>query len=77
MPFCGDTGLPSDGPMGISVALTPSTHTVTVSKSMITNASFRTKKLPGKFDCFALKLNHIFTIRSQNDQAFRREIYRN
>lgn len=40
-------GQPSDGPMGISVALTPSTHTVTVSKSMITNASFRTKKLPG------------------------------
>lgn len=34
--------------MGISVALTPSTSTVTVSKSMITNASFRTKKLPGK-----------------------------
>jgi Hyccin len=35
--------------MGISVALTPSTTTVTtVSKSMITNASFRTKKLPGK-----------------------------
>lgn len=40
------SGQPSDGPMGISVALTPSTHTVTVSKSMITNASFRTKKLP-------------------------------
>lgn len=44
------TGQPSDGPMGISVALTPSTHTVTVSKSMITNASFRTKKLPGEKD---------------------------
>lgn len=41
-------GQPSDGPMGISVALTPSTTTVTVSKSMITNASFRTKKLPGE-----------------------------
>lgn len=40
-------GQPSDGPMGISVALTPATTTVTVSKSMITNASFRTKKLPG------------------------------
>lgn len=35
--------------MGISVALTPATTVVTVSKSMITNASFRTKKLPGKF----------------------------
>lgn len=32
--------------MGISVAMTPST--VSISKSMITNASFRTKKLPGK-----------------------------
>lgn len=40
------SGQPSDGPMGISVALTPNTSTVTVSKSMITNASFRTKKLP-------------------------------
>lgn len=38
--------------MGISVALTSSTHTVTVSKSMITNASFRTKKLPGSYDHF-------------------------
>lgn len=42
------TGQPSDGPMGISVALTPATTTVTVYKSMITNASFRAKKLPGE-----------------------------
>ncbi|KAI5633094.1 hyccin domain-containing protein [Phthorimaea operculella] len=40
------TGQPLDGPMGISVALSPATTTVTMSKSMITNASFRTKKLP-------------------------------
>ncbi|PSN32691.1 hypothetical protein C0J52_20272 [Blattella germanica] len=41
------SGQPSDGPMGISVALSPATTTVTtVNKSMITNASFRTKKLP-------------------------------
>ncbi|KAH8277696.1 hypothetical protein KR018_003715 [Drosophila ironensis] len=42
------SGQPNDGPMGLSVALTPATNTVTtsVSKSMITNASFRTKKLP-------------------------------
>lgn len=46
-PFFLIVGQPSDGPMGISVALTPATTTVTVSKSMITNASFRTKKLPG------------------------------
>ncbi|XP_059054318.1 hyccin [Achroia grisella] len=41
-----ESGQPSDGPMGISVALSPATTTVTMSKSMITNASFRTKKLP-------------------------------
>ncbi|XP_041977174.1 hyccin [Aricia agestis] len=40
------TGQPYDGPMGISVALSPATTTVTMPKSMITNASFRTKKLP-------------------------------
>ncbi|XP_037869466.1 hyccin [Bombyx mori] len=40
------SGQPFDGPMGISVALSPATTTVTMSKSMITNASFRTKKLP-------------------------------
>lgn len=38
--------------MGISVALTPATTVVTVSKSMITNASFRTKKLPGESNAF-------------------------
>ncbi|MPC90519.1 Protein FAM126B [Portunus trituberculatus] len=43
------SGQPSDGPMGISVALTPSTTTNTpLSKTFITNASFRTKKLPGR-----------------------------
>ncbi|XP_063585616.1 uncharacterized protein LOC134763020 [Penaeus indicus] len=40
------SGQPSDGPMGISVALTPLTTTAPLSKSFITNASFRTKKLP-------------------------------
>lgn len=39
-------GQPSDGPMGISVALTPSTTSAPLSKTFITNASFRTKKLP-------------------------------
>ncbi|XP_006612597.1 hyccin isoform X1 [Apis dorsata] len=42
----GSSGQPNDGPIGISVALSPATATATVSKSMITNASFRTKKLP-------------------------------
>lgn len=44
-----DSGQPNDGPIGISVALSPAAATPTVSKSMITNASFRTKKLPGMF----------------------------
>lgn len=50
------TGQPSDGPMGISVALTPATTVVTVSKSMITNASFRTKKLPGESNSLSTQL---------------------
>ncbi|XP_053994501.1 hyccin isoform X2 [Hylaeus volcanicus] len=50
--------LSSDGPIGISVALSPSA-TATVSKSMITNASFRTKKLPDDLDekLFAAELS--------------------
>ncbi|XP_075218192.1 PI4KA lipid kinase complex subunit hyccin [Lycorma delicatula] len=40
------SGQTSDAPMGISMAISPATNTTTVSKSMITNASFRTKKLP-------------------------------
>lgn len=43
--------------MGISVALSPATTTVTMSKSMITNASFRTKKLPGEFDSLECSLS--------------------
>ncbi|XP_043248115.1 hyccin isoform X2 [Colletes gigas] len=45
----GPSGHLSEGPIGISVALSPSA-TATVSKSMITNASFRTKKLPDDLD---------------------------
>ncbi|XP_076286576.1 PI4KA lipid kinase complex subunit hyccin isoform X1 [Lasioglossum baleicum] len=41
----GPSGQLNDGSIGVSVALSPSA-TATVSKSMITNASFRTKKLP-------------------------------
>nr|XP_034190503.1 hyccin isoform X1 [Osmia lignaria] len=46
----GPSGQPTDGPIGISVALSPATATATVSKSMITNASFRAKKLPDDLD---------------------------
>lgn len=44
------SGQPSDGPMGISIALSPTTNTATVSKGIsktaTTNASFKTQKLP-------------------------------
>ncbi|XP_013412516.1 protein FAM126B isoform X2 [Lingula anatina] len=40
------SGKPMDGPMGISVAVSPATSTLSFTKPAITNASFRTKKLP-------------------------------
>ncbi|XP_078042015.1 PI4KA lipid kinase complex subunit hyccin isoform X4 [Augochlora pura] len=45
----GPPGQLTDGSIGVSIALSPSA-TATVSKSMITNASFRTKKLPDDLD---------------------------
>ncbi|XP_076244785.1 PI4KA lipid kinase complex subunit hyccin [Calliopsis andreniformis] len=55
----GPSGQPSDGPIGVSVALSPATATATISKSMITNASFRAKKLPDDLDekLFAAELS--------------------
>lgn len=50
-------GQSSDGSIGICVALSSVTATPTISKSMITNASFRTKKLPG----MSLKLIFLFS----------------
>lgn len=41
-------GQPSEAPMGINIAIPPSRNSTSLSKSCITNASFRTKKLPGK-----------------------------
>ncbi|XP_015184652.1 PREDICTED: hyccin isoform X2 [Polistes dominula] len=46
----GPSGQSSDGSIGICVALSSVTATPTISKSMITNASFRTKKLPDDLD---------------------------
>ncbi|XP_076374226.1 hyccin-like isoform X2 [Tachypleus tridentatus] len=40
------SGQPKDGPMGISVALSPSSNQSTLCKGAVTNASFRTRKLP-------------------------------
>ena len=36
-----------EGPMGIGLAVSPASSSYTISKTAITNASFRTKKLPG------------------------------
>ena len=42
------SGQPEDGPMGIAIALSPSqTANPALLKDAITNASFRTKRLPG------------------------------
>lgn len=44
------SGQPQDGPMGISIALSPTQGNPAFSKHAITNASFRTKKLPEDID---------------------------
>lgn len=44
-----NSGQPSDGPMGINVALSPTSNTLTtagIARTAITNASFTTRKLP-------------------------------
>ncbi|XP_044017778.1 hyccin-like isoform X2 [Aphidius gifuensis] len=46
----GPIGQASDNSLGVDVALSPAAATPTISKSMITNASFRTKKLPDDLD---------------------------
>lgn len=40
------SGQPDDGPIGLSLAVSPASSSYTLSKTAITNASFRTKKLP-------------------------------
>ncbi|WAR09928.1 HYCCI-like protein [Mya arenaria] len=40
------SGQPDDGPIGLSLALSPASSNYTLSKTAITNASFRAKKLP-------------------------------
>jgi len=42
------SGQPKDGPMGISIALSPTQGNPAFSKDAITNASFRARRLPGK-----------------------------
>jgi len=40
---------PMDGPMGISIALSPAQGNPAFNKDAITNASFRAKRLPGYY----------------------------
>ena len=47
--FISFLGQPGENSAGIGVAISSSTTSVPMSKSMITNASFRTKKLPGEY----------------------------
>ena len=42
------SGQPQDGPMGISIALSPAQRDDAFSKHAITNASFRARRLPGE-----------------------------
>jgi len=48
------SGQPKDGPMGISIALSPTQGNPAFTKDAITNASFRARRLPGK--CFLVAL---------------------
>ena len=43
------SGQPYDGPMGVSITITPAHILSNLHRKAITNASFRTEKLPGKF----------------------------
>ncbi|XP_026825264.1 uncharacterized protein LOC105275162 isoform X2 [Ooceraea biroi] len=61
----GAPGQPSDGPIG--VALSPATAAPAISKSMITNASFRTKKLPDDLD------EKLFVVELSNYQVEKQE----
>ncbi|XP_076375759.1 PI4KA lipid kinase complex subunit hyccin isoform X2 [Megalopta genalis] len=63
----GPSGQLSDGSIGVSIALSPSA-TATVSKSMITNASFRTKKLPDDLDEKLFAAEHDRTTQLESDQ---------
>lgn len=57
-----NSGQPSDGPMGINVALSPTSNTLTatgIAKTAITNASFKTRKLPDDIPIVVLTNNTI------------------
>jgi hypothetical protein len=59
-----NTGQPSDGPMGINVALSPTSNTFTttgIAKTAITNASFKTRKLPDDIPIVVTNTNNTNT----------------
>ena len=41
------SGQPYDGPMGVTISITPAHILDSLNKQAITNASFKTQKLPG------------------------------
>ena len=50
-----------DGPMGISIALSPTQGNLAFSKDAITNASFRARKLPGVFEVVSILFVNIYS----------------
>ncbi|RWS09683.1 hyccin-like isoform X2 [Dinothrombium tinctorium] len=74
------SGQPRDGPMGISVALSPTSTTFSsatsgVSKAAITNASFRTKKLPDDIPIVTNSSSHphLTSINEENEEVNEKE----
>lgn len=67
------SGQPTDGPMGISVALSPTTTVSNVSRAVLTNASFRTKKLPDDIpiqtDGDTSENHHLSSINEEGEEA--------
>lgn len=67
------SGGPCDGPMGISIALSPTSNTLTttgISKTAITNASFKTRKLPDDIPIVtssAANAQHLGPINEENE----------
>jgi hypothetical protein len=82
-----NSGQPSDGPMGINVALSPTSNPLTttgIAKTAITNASFKTRKLPDDIPIVVSNVNNTNTaigastqlgaINEENEEAVEKTI---
>ncbi|XP_053386662.1 hyccin-like [Mercenaria mercenaria] len=67
------SGQPDDGPIGLSLALSPASSSYTLSKTAITNASFRAKKLPDDIPVQPEESNKLPTI-SEDDASAKPKI---